>query len=295
MIDPSFLNQLNKLNLILKRRVSNAYAGGRASIQYGRGIEPVDHREYIRGDDLRLVDWKLYGRTERLYIRRFEEEKSMILHLLVDASASMDFQNSPATSIKKFDYAGSLATGFAYLSVHENEKFSAALFSSKLGDVMAPDKSKKHLFTMIDVMNKTPLSGVTDFSTAANQFAKTIRSKSFAVVISDFLAPLDSIEEGVYRMAKASEELMVIQVLDPSEINLAWTDDIHFEDLETKESARTYLSPKFKEEYKHMVAEHIARLQRICNEVGISFNLITTDMPLLDAFVGLIGGAKRGT
>ncbi|MBM3309793.1 MAG: DUF58 domain-containing protein, partial [Candidatus Altiarchaeales archaeon] len=82
MIDASFLDQLKELSLVLKKRVSSAYTGGRASIQYGRGIEPVDHREYMRGDDFRLIDWKLYGRTERLYIRRFEEEKSMILHIL---------------------------------------------------------------------------------------------------------------------------------------------------------------------------------------------------------------------
>lgn len=291
MIDPSFLDQLKELNLLMKRRVSSAYMGGRPSIQYGRGIEPVDHREYIRGDDFRLVDWKLYGRTERLYIRRFEEEKSMILHLMVDCSSSMDFQSN---GIKKFDYAGSIAAGFGYLSVHDNEKFSTALYSDSLREVMEPDKSKKHLFETIDLMNEIALTGETDLPKATTQYTKMIKSKSFTVIISDFLEPVEELKEGIYRMAKASEELMVIQVLDPCELNLKWTDDIRFEDLESNKTARTYLSPNFKREYNERVKDHIADLQEICNEIKVSFNLITTDTPILDAFVNLIGGLERG-
>jgi len=291
MIDPSFLNQLKELNLVMRRRVSSAYAGGRPSMQYGRGIEPVDHREYMQGDDIRLVDWKLYGRTERLHIRRFEEEKSMILHLMVDASSSMEFQTN---GIRKFDYAGSIAAGLGYLSVHQNEKFSTALFSEKVRDVIEPDKSKKHLFEMIDLMNRTTLRGETDLSTSANQYAKLIKSKSFSAIISDFLEPLDSLRDGIYRMAKASKELKVVQVLDPAELELKWTDDIRFEDLETSDTARTYLSPGFKRDYRQRVQDHITNLERICDGIGVSFNLITTDTPLLDAFVELVGGIERG-
>ncbi|MFH1125520.1 MAG: DUF58 domain-containing protein [Candidatus Altiarchaeota archaeon] len=291
MIDPSFLDQLRELNLMLKRRVSSAYSGGRPSIQYGRGIEPVDHREYMHGDDFRLVDWKLYGRTERLYIRRFEEEKSMILHLLVDSSASMEFQSD---GIRKFDYAGSIAAGLGYLSVHENEKFSTALFSDRITEVMEPSKSEKHLFETIEVMNSIKLAGKTDLATSANQYAKMIKSKSFAVIISDFLEPLDSLRGGIYRMAKASEELMVIQVLDPCELALKWTDDINFEDAEMGSNVRTYLSPNFKKDYRQRVEKHIEGLQGICNNIGVSFNLITTDVPIIDAFVNLIGGIHRG-
>lgn len=291
MIDPSFLDQLRELNLVLKRRVSSAYEGGRPSIQYGRGIEPVDHREYMHGDDFRLVDWKLYGRTERLYIRRFEEEKSMVLHLLVDSSSSMGFRSD---GISKFDYAGSLAAGFGYLSVHANEKFSTALFSDNIRDVMKPDKSKRHLFNTIEMMNKTRLEGTTDIAVSAGQYVKSIKSKSFIVALSDFLEPLDSVREGVHRMAKASKELMAIEVLDPCELKLKWTEDVNFEDMESNKNIRTYLSPHFKEEYRQRVEGHVAGIQEICNEIGVHFSLITTDTPLLDAFVKLVGGLERG-
>jgi uncharacterized protein (DUF58 family) len=291
MIDPSFLDQLKGLSLVLKRRVSSSYSGGRHSVQYGRGIEPIDHREYIRGDDFRLVDWKLYGRTEKLYVRRFEEEKSMILRILVDSSSSMDFKSD---GIRKFDYAGSLAAGFGYLSVHENEKFTTALFSEKLREMMQPDKSKKHLFEVIDLMNRVKLSGETNLSASVNQYVKTIKSKSFSVIISDFMEPIDSLKDGIYRMAKASKELMIIQVLDPCELSMKWTDDINFEDLESGKIERVYLSPNFKNDYSRRVYEHITQLQWICSDIGVPFGLITTDTPLLDAFVRLVGGQKRG-
>ena len=291
MIDPSFLDQLKELNLLLKRRVSSAYLGGRPSIQYGRGIEPVDHREYMHGDDFKLLDWKLYGRTERLYIRRFEEEKSMVLRLMLDSSASMNFQSD---GVRKFDYAGSIVAGFGYLSVHANEKFATALFSDKLRDIVEPNKSKKHLFNTIDLMNETTLEGNTDLSTCANRYAKTIKSKSFSVIISDFLEPMESIKDGIYRMAKVSKELMAIQILDPGELNLKWTEDIKFQDLETNEMTRSYMSPKFKREYKDRVEEHITDIQKVCNEIGVVFRLITTDTPIIDAFVDLLGGLERG-
>lgn len=291
MIDPSFLDQLRELNLVLRRRVSSAYEGGRPSVQYGRGIEPVDHREYMHGDDFRLVDWKLYGRTERLYIRRFEEEKSMVLHLMVDASSSMDFRSN---GISKFDYAGSIAAGFGYLSVHANEKFSTALFSEKIREVMKPDKSKKHLFKTIEMMNKTKLAGATDIASSAGQYVKMIKSKSFIVALSDFLEPLESIKGGIHRMAKASRELMVIQVLDPCELKLKWTEDVNFEDMESSRVIRTYLSPRFREDYRKRVEEHTAGIQEICREIGVPFSLITTDTPLTDAFVRLVGGLERG-
>ena len=290
MIDPSFLDQLKEFNFVLRKRISTVYSGGRPSIKHGKGIEVVDYREYMPGDDFRAIDWRVYGRTEKLYIRRFEEEKNLIMHILLDCSASMDFKT---LGVNKFDYAGSIAAGFGFLAVQNQEKFATALYAETIKEMTQPKKSKAHLFNVIDMLNSVKLSGNTNFAVCATQYTKMIKSKAVSVIISDFIEPIESIREGMYRMAKHSKELMVIQVLDPWEVNLGWKDDIKFEDAETGEVKRTYLSPSFKKEYHERLQEHIYAVQETCYDIGVEFHSITTNTPLFDAFVNIVGGGKR--
>ncbi|MFH1403601.1 MAG: DUF58 domain-containing protein [Candidatus Altiarchaeota archaeon] len=290
MIDPSFLDELKELNFMLKKRVSSAYSGGRPSVKHGKGIEVVDYREYFPGDDFRLIDWRVYGRTEKLYIRRFEEERNLVLHIMVDCSSSMDFKT---IAMSKFDYAGSLAVGFGFLAVNHHEKFATALYSNRLKFVQQPKKGRKTLFDTINLMNNMKLEGETRFGECSGQYSKMIKSKAFSVVISDFLEPIESIKEGIYRMAKHSKELFVIQVLDPWEVDLGWRNDIEFEDIETGDRKRSFLSPSFKRDYNRNLREHIASIHETCDDVGVNFVSVTTNVPLIDTFVNLVGGGRR--
>ncbi|MFC2162513.1 DUF58 domain-containing protein [Candidatus Altiarchaeota archaeon] len=291
MIDSSFLEELKELDFMIKQRVSSAYAGGRPSIKHGKGIEVVDYREYMPGDDFRLIDWRLYGRTEKLYIRRFEEERNLVIHLLVDASASMDFKTTSA--LTKFEYGASIAAGFGFLAVHNHEKFATALYSDQLKTVTEPKKSRTSLFDTIDLFNTIKLGGETRFGISASQYGKMIKSKAFSIVISDFLEPLPSVREGIFRMAKHSKELNIIQVLDPWEVELGWRNDIEFEDIETGLRRKSFLSPSFRKDYHESIKEHIAGIHETCDDIGVKFAQVTTDEPLIDAFVRLMGGGRR--
>lgn len=291
-IDSTFLDQLKKMNFLARKKVSNLYVGGRKSILQGKGIEVVDYREYYPGDDFRSIDWKLYGRTEKLYIKRFEEEKNLTLHLLVDSSASMDFS---LDGMKKFDYASSLAAGFAYVAMHKYEKFTTTLYSNEIMNPMPINKSKRHFFQTIELFNNASLAGETNLKKCMGQYGAMIKSKSFLVVLSDFLEPIDTLREGIYRIAKNSKEAILIQVLDPGEINLHWSDDVRFEDMESPESMRTYLSPGFKRDYSTRIQSHIFNIQEICNETGLDFFSLQTNNPLFDSFVQVVEGGRRAT
>ncbi|RLI89301.1 MAG: DUF58 domain-containing protein [Candidatus Altiarchaeales archaeon] len=284
-IDSTFLDQLKGLDLLARRKVSSVYMGSRRSVRQGRGIEIADYREYYPGDDFRSIDWRVYARTERLYIRRFEEEKDLTLHILIDSSASMDFSVS---GMKKFDYGGSIAVGFAYLAMSKYEKFASALFSDKIIDVMQPKKGKMHFFRMVELLNNAIQKGKTDLEKCIGQYTNMIKSRSFIIVISDFIEPMESLEYAIYRIAKYSKEAVLVQILDPGEISLKWTDDIKFEDMESLKSERTFLSPDFKKRYQERLKEHISGIQEICDDTGVEFYSITTDTPLFDAFVGII-------
>ena len=129
MIDTEFLDLLGKFDLIIRKRITSNYSGARLSTAHGRGVIIKDYRIYVPGDDFRTIDWKVFARTDKLHVRKYEEERSLSVHIIIDASASMDYGSGKHT---KYDFASMLGLGFAYLSMRQNEKFQYSIFADKL-------------------------------------------------------------------------------------------------------------------------------------------------------------------
>ncbi len=280
MIDTEFFNQLNRFSLMVRKRVSSVYAGSRRAVLQGKGIEIVGYREYMPGDDIRTIDWRVYGRTEKLYIRKFEEEKNVTTHILLDSSKSMDYSSS-SDGTTKFDYAAMLACGFGYLVARENEKFAISTFDEEI-DITPPKRGRGYLLHMIDRLNELQLQGTTRFDHCTSQYSKMIRSKSLVVVISDFLTDLDSIRAGLYRLAP--NDLIVISVHDPAEYDLSIEGDVKLYDMETNDIRKTYISPKLKQDYKTQLDLHFGGIRETCMHIGADFFSFGTDLPIFDAF-----------
>ncbi len=281
-MDTEFFAELDRFTLLVRKRVSTAYTGARRSVKVGRGISPVGYREYRKGDDFKFVDWKVYGRTEKLYVREHEEERSLAVHLLLDASSSMGFG-------EKFAFASMVSAGFAYMAIKENEKFSI----SKFGVMLEPGETRggrRNLFRAIEDLDRTAPSGGTDFKRTAEQFDLTIRSTSLVVVISDFLDDVESIIAGIYKLSV--HDLILIQILDPAEAGLDFEGDLRFIDMEAKRSVMTRVTPKVKEEYILKMNEHDARIRETCNVVGADFFTYTTDKPIFEVFSDVNSRAK---
>jgi uncharacterized protein (DUF58 family) len=281
-MDTEFLAELDRFTLLVRKRVSTAYTGARRSVKVGRGISPVGYREYRKGDDFKFVDWKVYGRTEKLFVREHEEERSLAVHLLLDASSSMGFG-------EKFAFASKVAAGFAYMAIKENEKFSI----SKFGEMLEPGETKggrRNLFRAMEDLDRTAPSGGTDFKRTAEQFDLTIRSTSLVVVISDFLDDVESLVASIYKLS--SHDLILIQILDPAEADLDFEGDLRFIDMESKESVMTRVTPKVKEEYIAKMNEHNRRIRETCNAVGADLFTYTTDTPIFEVFSDVNSRAK---
>jgi len=273
-MDTEFLRELDRFTLMVRKRVSTTYTGARRSVKVGRGLNPVGYREYRKGDDFKFVDWKVYGRSEKLYVREHEEEKSLMLHLLLDASASMGYAD-------KFRYATMLATGFSYLAVKENEKFSI----SKFAEMLEPRESmggRRNLFHTIEDLDRTAPSGGTDIKRTSEQFDQLIRSTSLVIVISDFLDDTESLVNSIYRLSL--HDLILIQVLDPIEADLGMEGDLRFIDMESKDAVVTSITPRMREVYLDRMESHNNRLMDVCNSVGADFFSFTTDTPIFEAF-----------
>lgn len=277
MINTDFLDQLDRLHLVIKKKVTSNYIGPRRSISAGRGLTFKDHRVYAPGDDIRLIDWRVFARTDDLHIKTFEEERNLTVHSILDASASMGF----GKPISKFDYAAMLGIGFAYLAMRENEKFQYSTFNESL-EVFQSRRGMSQLASMVFHLNNVRTQGFSKMLEAMVQCKKTVGSRSLLVLVSDFLIDIDQIIEALYTLG--DHEIKIIQVLDPIEKNLNYQGDFKLIDSETQSKLRTYISPRLRVQYQQMLDTHSAKIEETCNRLGMHFFQLTTNTPIFDAF-----------
>ncbi len=280
MITTEYLSGLDKFNLIMRKRVTSKYAGQRPSIMTGKGSTIKDFRIYSIGDDFRQIDWKVYARTDNLYVKRHEEERNLVLHVIIDSSASMNF-GKPT----KFEYAAMLGIGFAYIAMKGNEKFQYATFSNNI-EIFQPKRGLSHLARMVEHFNSTKPTGISDFNTAMAAYKKALGNKSMIIIISDFLFDPQGIKEGIFQLG--NHDVKLIQVLDPSERKLNIEGDIKLKDLETNTQLKTYVSSKLRSEYQRKLEQHIQELQKTSTTTRSSFHVVTTDTSIFDAFYEIL-------
>ena len=286
-IETDFFKQLDRFTFSVRKRVSTVYAGNRPSTRSGHGIDTIGFREYDLNDSLKDIDWKAYARTEKLYVRQFEEEKTLTTHILLDASKSMDY---PEKGTSKFEYAAMLAAGYAYMVTKYNDRFAISTFTQEI-EINKPSRGRKNLLRAIDRLAELELSGRTSIGEAVMKYSREIKSRSLVILVSDFLQEPEAIETAVSRLSY--HDLILVQVLDPTEKVLPLNGNSRLIDLETGEEVRTYISESFKEKYLEKLDDHNARIKKACMKAGAEFYSFTTDTPIFDAFYHTIRRRRR--
>lgn len=277
MIDVSFLGQINRFDLVMKKKVLSQYSGERISASQGEGLVFSDYREYIPGDDFRQIDWHVYARTDKYFIKRFESEKNMTLHILLDASSSMDF----GSKITKYEYGAKIGLGFSYLAMKNNEKFDFSTFADQM-DYIKPKKGDNALIEILDFLNKKKVEGKSNFYQSLFTFKKRLKTKSMVVLISDFLFDPAELEQSL-RLFRRSE-IYIVQVLDPEELKFNMAGDFVLKDSEQGHIIRTFISNRLRSIYRNKLDKHIDAIKRICTSVGAQFVTVTTDTQIFDTF-----------
>lgn len=279
-IDREFLEQLDRFSLIVRKRVTSKYSGNRKSIAFGRGLVFKEFRKYEPGDDFRMIDWRVFGRTDKLYIRKMEEERNLQLHVIVDTSKSMDY-GKPT----KYDYAATLGAGFAYLANKDNEKFQYATFSDTI-DIFRPRRGRKHLASMIDHLNEVEPDGISKLNDAVGLYSRYVHSRSYFVIISDFLIDIDEIKSAIQRLK--GHEVKVVQVLTPQERNLSIEGSVKLKDMESGHKMDTFISNRARSRYQRELDDHIAEIRKTCDSMGIDFFSVTTADDVFDVFFDVL-------
>jgi len=276
MIDPSFLYQLDAFKLALKKKTNAKFKGEQESKLTGEGLLFKEYKEYAPGDDIRYIDWKIYARTDKLFIKKFEEEKNLTFHILVDSSNSMNFGKE-----MKFEYAAKIGLGIAYLAMKENMKFELSLFSNTF-ETLCTRQLKPNVVTMIDRLNKSKPTGDTEFDKVLGGYDKRINSKSLIIIVSDFLFELTELEDVMSRLKR--NDILLVQVLSEKERRLLYEGDSILKDSETGSLLHTYISQRLRKNYLEELQNHIQQIEQIAKRQGSNFLSTTTSVPFFDTF-----------
>ena len=279
MITAEYLHQLERFSLIINKRITSNYIGNRFSQATGRGLIFKDHTIYAPGEDFRSVDWRVFGRTDKLYVKRYEEERNLCVHIILDFSASMNFGH-------KADFAGMLGVGFAYLALKNNERFVLSTFSDAL-EVFKARKGRGQLASMVEFLNNKKPKGLSKLDVSLSRYKSLINSKSYVVLISDFLYSVDEIKKALFYFK--NHKVLFIQVLDKVEKNLNLEGDFKLKDLETNDVLTTYVNPFSRKQYLSMLNKHVGEVSRACQEFGAQFFCADTGLSVFDVFFEVLG------
>lgn len=258
--DEEFLKKLEYLYIISKKIVAGRQMAERKTRLVGSGIEFADHRAYARGDDFRGLDWKVFARTERLFMRLFEEEEDLYIYFLLDSSPSM-LLGEP----NKWAYAKKVAAALGYIGLSNLDRVSVIPFSGKLDGRLAPARGKSQIFKIFDFLHHLEAGENTSLEDAFSSFVAQNKRRGIAVVLSDFYDP-SGFEEGLNKLRYFQFEPIVIQIFDERELNPKLSGELQLIDVETDELRELTLTPQLVREYRRAFQEFSDELEQFCTQ-----------------------------
>lgn len=279
LLPPETLAGLANLELIARTAVEGFLTGLHRSPHYGFSQEFKEYRAYVEGDDPRFVDWNVFARTERTYIRRFEGETNTRLMLLLDASASMGYGSR---TITKLQYGKYLAAALAYLAARQHDPVGLIVFDEKVRTFRPATSRAGSLNAMIHAIDAVTPGNGTDLEACFQRFGEHLSRRGLVAVISDLYCDPAAMSRAVQPLAYRGHDIMLFQLLDPREMRPDWHESVLLEDVETRQAIN--VSPEYLAgEYQQRLDAHLQSLRRAAANVGAHQMLITTDEPLDNA------------
>ncbi|HKQ40129.1 MAG TPA: DUF58 domain-containing protein [Verrucomicrobiae bacterium] len=267
---------IKDLELRARIVVEGFWKGIHRSPYHGFSVEFTEYRPYTPGDDPRYLDWRLYARTDRYYIKKFEDETNLRCHLLVDNSRSMTYGSQAWT---KAQYAHTLAATLAYFLSVQGDAVGLLTFDERIREYLPARNRPGHLRHLMLMLEKPAAGSATDVNAALNRIIEVVRRRGLVVLISDLLTPLESLEANLTALAAWGHELVLFQVLDPAELKFSFNDASIFEDVESRRGL--YIDPgAARREYLRRFEAHNAAVQTIVDKIGASYVQFGTDRPL---------------
>jgi uncharacterized protein (DUF58 family) len=288
-LDPAVLAEISRLDLRARQVVEGYVSGLHKSPRKGYSVEFAEHREYVPGDDIRHIDWKLWGREDRFYIKQYEEETNLRCHLMLDTSESMRFGTGP---LNKFEYSATAAAAIAFLLLKQRDAVGVRLFDDDLAGVVPLSSNWHNLHNILTMVEPVKPRKKTDLSLPLRDFADQAGRRAMIAIFTDLFAPLESIEAGLRYLRHKRHEVVLFHVLDKTEITFPFEDNTRFLGLE--EMPDLIAEPRsLRDGYLEVLREFLEQVRRMCASMRIDYILLSTGDRLDKALSGFLAARAR--
>jgi uncharacterized protein (DUF58 family) len=291
LLDPQTIAGLHGLELRARHIVEGYVAGLHRSPFHGFSNEFAEHREYVPGDDLRYVDWKVYGKSDRFYLKQFEVETNLILYLALDASESMQYRG-PGAALSKFEYAQCAAAALAFLVLHQRDAVGLALFDDELRQVVRPSSNPTQLKQLLHVMEEMAAGNKTRTGPIFHDLAERLNRRGVVVILSDLFDDVESMMAGLKHLRHRRHDVILLHILDPAEIDFPFQQVTMFKGLEAL--GEVISEPRsLQTAYMREVQAFIKTIRAGCRSQQIDYVLIRTDQSLDAALRAFLAARAR--
>ena len=278
-IDDAFLKNLEKLKIATKKGMKGPHRGEHKAWQSGEGIEFLDYRKYHLGDDLRYVDWSVYGRLDKLFIKLFHAEENQTVYVLLDMSRSMGSGTPP-----KHISAKKMAAALSYISLSNFDKIGLASFSDRIGDMKPPVRGKKTFPEVLSFLTSLQPANETDVNASLFEYASICRRHGIAIIVSDLFDPRGC-ADGLKALAYKHFDIHIIHTLDHEELFWTKTGNLLLNDVETGKKKVTYVDRSLLKRYRKKISDFISGIENFCRENEMSYYLYDTSVPFENALI----------
>jgi uncharacterized protein (DUF58 family) len=291
LLDPAVLAKLGGLKLRVRAITEGVLTGLHRSPHHGQSVEFAEHREYAPGDELRHLDWKAYGKFDRYYIKRYEQETNLRAHLVVDASGSMGFRGAE-DRLTKLEYASALAASMAWLLVRQQDAVGLLVASDKVLSTIPPRAAASHVSNIVDALEQASPAGETRLGAALDWLVENSRRRAVVAVFSDLLDADPDVMKRIAQLAKRRHEVTLFHVLDPAELEFPYDDPTLFTSMEDGRAVEA-TGRDVRRGYLEELNRWLADVRRAAAEADVDYALCRTDAPLDEVLLPFIARRAR--
>jgi uncharacterized protein (DUF58 family) len=286
LLTPEELERYKDLLVFARAKVEGYFVGKHRSPYRGSSVEFADYKEYVAGDEVSRIDWRAYGRTRRLFVRQYEAETDMVVYVLVDTSASMQYAGPRRLS--KYIQAAKIAAALAYLIIRQGDKAALGMFDARLNRYMPPGGTRKHLHNMVNMLEHVQPASTTGIARALYECNPLFKKRGRIVILSDFWTDQSEFLDALGPFLHRKFDLLLLQVLDPDELDLPSTTAARFKDMESNEEVQVELE-EIRSNYRSGVKDRIMSLAREANNRKVDHALVDTQNPYIQAIEAYLG------
>ena len=279
-LTPADLQKIANLQVLARLVVEGVCSGLHTSPHKGFSVEFREHRQYVQGDEIRRLDWKVYGKTDRLYIKEYEEETNLRATLLVDVSGSMGYAGA---GISKARYATQLAACLSYLLLRQADSVGLVTFDKKVRDYIPPRSRPSHLRVVLEALEKTKPGGETELAKVFHQLVPKIHRRGLLIILSDCFGDVPELMKALAHFRHAHHEIIIFQVWDPDELNFPFQQWTRFDSLESATDQKLVDPAQLRAVYLENLGRFRQALKDGCHRHRIDLVPVTTDQPYADA------------